>query len=169
MASADCVLSDWSRFFVETARFLEECERQYGQANMGYTEYTLERLDMCMNTCRSLGEYLSNEVTAHPQLVEYCQSLDELSGCLRTIHSKWLEHESVIESSVASFMNNRGATTSTGVARSDISRCGRPRFEVSRDQVTYLSSLSFKWTEIAAMLGVSRMTLYRCVVNWVMM
>ncbi len=65
---------------METGRFVDECERQYGEANMGYTEYTLERLDMCMNTCRSLSEYISNEVASHPQLVECCQSLNELSG-----------------------------------------------------------------------------------------
>ena len=38
---------------------------------------------------------------------------------------------------------------------------GRPRFAISRDQLLYLASLSFKWTEIAALLGVSRMIIYR--------
>ncbi len=100
--------------------------------------------------------YISNEVASHPQLVEYCQSLNELSACLRAIRSKWLEHESVIEASSMSF-----SVSTVGV---NVSGRGRPRFEVSRDQVKYLCSLSFKWNEIAAMLGISRMTLYRCVV-----
>ena len=38
---------------------------------------------------------------------------------------------------------------------------GRPSFEISEDQLLYLSSLSFTWTEIASLLGVSRMTIYR--------
>lgn len=38
---------------------------------------------------------------------------------------------------------------------------GRPRFDVSANQLEYLASLSFSWSAIANMLGVSRMTLYR--------
>ena len=38
---------------------------------------------------------------------------------------------------------------------------GRPRFDIGRDQLEYLSSLNFTWTAIASMLGVSRMTIYR--------
>ena len=37
---------------------------------------------------------------------------------------------------------------------------GRPRFDVARQQLEYLSSLSFSWSEIAALLGVSRTTIY---------
>jgi len=37
-------------------------------------------------------------------------------------------------------------------------------FDISREQIEYLSSLGFKWVEIAALLGVSRMTIYR--LNW---
>lgn len=40
-------------------------------------------------------------------------------------------------------------------------RLGRPRFDVSSGQLEYLSSLLFTWTEVAALLGVSRMTVYR--------
>ena len=38
---------------------------------------------------------------------------------------------------------------------------GRPQFDISKEQLEYLSSLGFKWTEVAALLGVSRMTIYR--------
>ena len=37
---------------------------------------------------------------------------------------------------------------------------GRSKFYVSRDQLEYLSSMSFNWTQIAEMLGVSQMTIY---------
>jgi len=39
-------------------------------------------------------------------------------------------------------------------------RLGRPRFDISQEQLIYLYSLSFSWSQIAAMLGMSRMTLY---------
>lgn len=38
---------------------------------------------------------------------------------------------------------------------------GRTRFQISKEQLQYLRSLSFSWTPIADMLMVSRMTVYR--------
>ncbi len=38
------------------------------------------------------------------------------------------------------------------------------RFDVSREQLEYLRSLSFHWIDIAALLGISRGTLYRFVI-----
>ena len=38
---------------------------------------------------------------------------------------------------------------------------GRPKFDVSKDQLEYLKSMNFTWTEIAELLGVSLMTIYR--------
>lgn len=40
---------------------------------------------------------------------------------------------------------------------------GTPHFKISKSQLEYLASLSFKWPEVAALLGVSRMTIYRFV------
>lgn len=38
---------------------------------------------------------------------------------------------------------------------------GRPRFDITREQLVYLASMSFTWMGIANLLGVSRMTIYR--------
>ena len=38
---------------------------------------------------------------------------------------------------------------------------GRPSFDVEKSQLEYLRCLNFTWTEIANLIGVSRMTLYR--------
>ena len=40
-------------------------------------------------------------------------------------------------------------------------RRGRPPFWIRRSHLEYLLSLGFTWTEMAALLGVSRLTLYR--------
>jgi len=37
---------------------------------------------------------------------------------------------------------------------------GRPKFDISKDQLEYLYSHSFNWPQIAQLLGVSRMTIY---------
>jgi len=39
-------------------------------------------------------------------------------------------------------------------------RIGRPQLGIGRDQLEHFVSLSFNWTRIAAILGVSRMTVY---------
>ena len=49
-----------------------------------------------------------------------------------------------------------------------LGRLGRPEFEISKDQPIYLASLSFTWTDIAALLCVSRMTIYRFVTQLVL-
>ena len=40
-------------------------------------------------------------------------------------------------------------------------RRGRPSYNISREQILYLRSLSFRWNVIAKLLGISVMTLYR--------
>ena len=40
-------------------------------------------------------------------------------------------------------------------------QCDRPRFDVGQDQLEYLTGLGFTWVDIARLLGVSRMTVYR--------
>ena len=42
-------------------------------------------------------------------------------------------------------------------------RQGRPRFYVTREQLGYLASLSFTWSERAVILWVSRTTIFRYV------
>ena len=38
---------------------------------------------------------------------------------------------------------------------------GRPRFDISEQQLMYLHSMGFTWVDIANLLGVSRMTIFR--------
>ena len=39
-----------------------------------------------------------------------------------------------------------------------ICRRGRPKFDITREKVEFLTSMSFTWTQIAGMLGISHMT-----------
>ena len=40
----------WSSYFEEIIRLLEDSNRQYGVANLSYTHYVLERLEICLQT-----------------------------------------------------------------------------------------------------------------------
>lgn len=50
----DTTSEQWSLFFDGIISLLEEAERQYGFANQQYTDYVLERMQLSINSCRSL-------------------------------------------------------------------------------------------------------------------
>ena len=103
------------------------------------------------DTIRNTTERMS---TRDPQLSDYQSSLEELLTCLRQLSAQWeryLDHLE-LEGSVTAY--------AVPVDRSH-RRLGRPQLEISRDQLECIVSLSFNWTQIAAILGVSRMTVYR--------
>ena len=84
---------------------------------------------MCINTCNDLGDYLSN----HPDLDECQRSAAQLTECLRVIHFKWLDHENHIETSALNLCSDTQRVTSH--------ERGRPRFEVTKEQITHLASV----------------------------
>ena len=142
-----------SQFFDEVTRLIDCAERQYGIANRSYTECIIERLEFCIATCADLSNNVCLNQSSLPDMSSYCSLLGDLTGCLRQIHHKWEEYASVLYSLPAPEPPQRSHTD----------RPGRPCFEISKEQLEYLTSLSFKWTEVAALLGVSRMTIYRFV------
>ena len=42
-----------------------------------------------------------------------------------------------------------------------LSQTGRPIFDISKEQIQYLRSMSYTWVQISEILGVSHMTIYR--------
>ena len=84
----------------------------------------------------------------------YATLLGELLECLEQVAREWESYLETLQSGAQSNAYSAPQLYAVG-------RRGRPRFEVTRDQLEYLASLSFTWTQTAAMLGVSRMTVYR--------
>ena len=140
-------------FYDEIVRLLRELQRQYGIANANYTAYALERLENCIITCSTVESLLLRASSG--ELEDYCVLFNSLIECLRQVYRTWEEYEDLIDSHPdTSLCYHTPLVHMAG-------NIGRPRFAISRDQLLYLASLSFKWTEIAALLGVSRMTIYR--------
>ena len=48
-----------------------------------------------------------------------------------------------------------------GEGYNGIDELGHPRVVMSQEQLLYLCSLNFSWTQIAKLIGVSRVTLFR--------
>ena len=145
-------LSEGLNDFIDgIARLVEDGERQYGVANVGYTEYFVERLEICILSCIDLKDCTEGR----SGLESYCATLNELIECLRAVHRKWLEYEDSIESLSVRSLSYQAPSFHSRTGP------GRPPFYISKDQLVYLISMGFKWVEIAAMLNVSRMTIYR--------
>lgn len=109
---------------------------------------------MTLSTC----SFIKHNINHINELQEYVVTLNDLCTSLRYIYQQWSLYEDILDSGAIHNTSNSLVSYSTVSITSGV---GRPRFNVGKDQLEYLSSLGFKWTEIAALLGVSRMTVYR--------
>lgn len=157
------IMERFGEFFDDIIKLVEGAERQYGVANLQYTEFILERLEFCIISCNAILDQLRQHST-RTGIDEYCVCLKELVDCLRQIYYKWEEYELILHS----HQGPLSLSYQSPVLHSSRGR-GRPRFEITKDQLLYLASLSFKWTDIAALLCVSRMTIFRWVLAMVLL
>ena len=154
------LLWGWEKFFEEVSSFLQSISRQYGTANEAFSEYALERIRTCVLNVSTLRDHLLQASDPHQShqsvhvFEHYATMLSQLLELLRSISHQWQIHIDQLRSQPSMNSYQAPFTGSTGVP-------GRPRFSISRDQLMYLHSLSFSWTQIASILGVSRMTIYR--------
>ena len=150
---------EFGTYFNRISRFLEGAERQHGIANANFCEYVQERLELLIGTCTNLCDHMA--LSAVPSgdeeiIEEYRTNIDSLVECLRCVYDKWLKYEDIVSIRAERFAYQYqvGAT---------VQGRGRPRFDITKEQLLHLSSLNFTWSEIASLLGVSRMTVYRSV------
>ena len=90
--------------------------------------------------------------TASVELSSLCTCLTQLLEHLHAIRNQWEHYSDTLHIQQA---------RSYCPPLASLSGQGRPRFHISREQLQYLHSLSFSWTDIADMLMVSWMTVYR--------
>jgi len=67
--------------------------------------------------------------------------------------NQWKEYRMILDST------SQNATYHVPIQHTN--EHGRPKFDIDQEQLEYLVSLSFSWSDIAALLGISRTTLYR--------
>ena len=94
---------------------------------------------MAFSTCSSMLRQMTNV----PELQACVITLNELCNNLRYIYRQWSLYEDHLDSGVVSGI----ASTSYRVGIVNTGSLGRPRSDISKDQLEYLSSLGFKWTE----------------------
>ena len=143
----------WTQFFLELSNFLESLERQYGIANQSFAEYAVNRLSLSLRNVSNLCSAVDVAEDSDSSVLSRCvHDLHQLTDILSSLLDLWHRYEE----STASLEDVSYSTPTDHSGRR-----GRPRFQIYGDQLEYLRSLSFTWTEIASLLGVSRMTIYR--------
>lgn len=151
----------WESFFEELESFIRSSNRflRSGGASEAYAQFAIERFELVnQNLVDVIDAFNDNRPDEDEELLEiwstYLLSLQQLLSSCWSLVSQWEEYVDSLHQNP--YPNNYTAPI---VHRPHVR--GRPPFHISQDQLSYLASLSFTWTEIAKLLGVSRMTVYR--------
>lgn len=154
------VVLRWESFFEELESFLRSSNRYLtgDTASESCAHSVIERFGLVMASIVHIINVFNGARPADQELLEvwseYLLTLQQLLDRCRSLTSQW---EAYIESIYRNPFPDRYCAP---IIRQPHAR-GRPPFQISQDQLSYLASLSFTWTEIAELLGVSRMTIYR--------
>ena len=138
------------------ARVVASANNQRGLANEEFSEYVVKQLEMIIISVSTLKSYLGSHLPSgvlgsEIAISNMCEELCSLLECLRCILSEWEEYLNHPFSS-GNYSYSAPTRASSGP--------GRPRFDISEQQLMYLHSMGFTWVEIANLLGVSRMTIF---------
>ena len=146
----------WERFFEEVETFLTTANGQIEFASPEYAHFVVERLGVCIQALSSLCHQMEGEVDS--EIVEIYETLVEVRGCCRSLVVLWQAYIDQLDSNYS--VVSRAEMESYQAPRLRQGR-GRPQVIISQEQLQYLRSMNFSWTQISDLLGVSRMTLYR--------
>ena len=125
----------WERFFDAIKVFVETVQHHFGTANENYVHYVTERFELCVATLRQLKQLLS-DVSTHCESSEddqrvygsYQSQVSDLLVCIElSLHwHQYVDHLHETEASQAYIAPN---------IQSTISQRGRPKLEITRDEL----------------------------------
>ena len=149
----------WISYFQEVSGLLETAERHFGIVDSVLPDHLIERFELAIQSCTSIVACLEDPSASlsHAEqsvITGYKTEIEQLTSHLRSLLDHWRGYRMLLESTSFGGFSYQAPVAHTG-------RRGRPRFNIDKEQMEYLLSLSFNWSEIAALIGVSRMTLYR--------
>ena len=141
--------------FGEIELFMTKLVERRDGANADYCLYPVERCGLIIRTLSDIECAISSETSddSDHSLFTILSAIRDLMRTVRDISREWDELLDAIEGS-SSIHAYRASSSRGGCV-------GRPRFQVSREQLVYLRSLNISWSGVSRLLGVSRYTVYR--------
>ena len=155
LESMEAQIIGWTRYFGEIELFMTELVERRDGANADYCLYAVERCELIIRTLSDVECAISSETSddSDHSLFTILSAIRDLMRTVRDISREWDELPDAIEGS-SSIHAYRASSSRGGCV-------GRPRFQVSREQLVYLRSLNISWSGVSRLLGVSRYTVYR--------
>ena len=118
--------------------FISACNRESETANQSFTDYALDWVKTSIQSVSSLVHHIDhatpNNDTESAVLENYSTKLSELLSSLRELSRQWEEHSDrcMQLNCTASYAASSVCTT----------RRGRPKFDITREQLEILASMS---------------------------
>lgn len=144
----------WEAFFHQVLSFLRQLHLE--NASQDQLQYYLERLEMIMSSTERIKSVL---LASQPSDADEVSIFDHYGTSISEFLLRLSGVYTEIDRSLDNYLSRSAAAYQPSTLLTG--RRGRPRFEITANQLVYLTSLSFTWKKIASMLSISRMTLYR--------
>ena len=146
-------LGGLSSFFEGSASFVLAAERQYEFAGDQYVAYVVERLERCRENVSGILSHLQVALDRlltsqdRKEVAEYIQSLSALLESLESMGEGWECYLDMIQC-----RNDRSSSS----YQAAVIRHGRgpPRFDISKEQLLYLSSRCVPNDDLSKKTGV---------------
>ena len=141
-------------FFDSTVSLLQYCARIEEEADDRTAEYILSRLEMVVrgadyNTTDLTSMLSTGPISVAQAIGEIIVKLSYFKDCLLNVIECWRTREQTVR-----YRQFAAPSVRTGGP-------GRSKFEIKLEQLEELRYIGLTWTDIAKLLGVSRMTVYR--------
>ena len=156
MATSTSSPSECDSFFDHAISLLQYSARIEGEADDRTTDYIIEQLEALLRgSNRFLYGFLlphlsdsSLSTTDASHVGQAIIAMHHLQKCLLDLLNQWQTHQHTVTPNPFEALTIR-----TG-------QPGRPKFAISLEQLDELRAIGLSWTDIANLLGVSRMTVY---------
>ena len=153
--------SEWwgfDRLFSAIESFLLDADRHLGRSSEMYAVYVTERIEVCLSNLRGLVHFIDHNSGDNSEEISlWREDIVHLCTCLESISALWGNYYRELLRANSISANAYRTPTAAPLPHTR----GRPQYLISNDQLEYLNSLGFTWTEMSVLLGVSRMTIYR--------
>ena len=163
-------LQSWDNFFSAVLVVLRETSEENFSLDQRTISYATARIENCMNGLQRILERLHDAATTESML-DLISKAKLLYERFSILHAFWNENRQSGDHPHQSQASHIYDLQYRSVVRAcdKTGRKGRPTLSIERSQVEYLRSLQFSWSEIASLLGIGRMTLYRRRQRWGML
>lgn len=154
-------MADETTYLDEFRRFLSQLPQVYEQLRLNQFTQVLEIADNMLSaserTCSLCVIFLLLFDCRKDEISH--EIVDKLQTVLRQYEQFTRRYADVVQHIKEQNTDNRFR------CQNEAANCeklrGRPRFRVTKPQIESLREIGFSWTKIAALIGVSRVTLYR--------